>query len=92
MTPATTTPESPEALEARELIERALTLPPAIRERVGLELLWSVDPPPNSDADWAYWKAELVRRSEAVENGTMKTYTIEEAMAKIRKEREDREP
>jgi hypothetical protein len=88
MTPTAT----PEMLEAESILDRAKRLSPAIREKLGFELLYSVSPPPNSDADWTYWKAELVRRSEAVENGAMKSYTLEEAMARIRKAREEREP
>ena len=47
--------------------------------------------PPNSDADWEFWKAEIMRRIEAVESGKVKALTHEEAMAQIRKAREERE-
>jgi putative addiction module component (TIGR02574 family) len=81
MTPTTT----PELQEARELIDRAMKLPPSLRAEIARTLDESVyGPPPNSDADRAYWKAEIARRIEAVRNGTMKTYTIEETMDYLR--------
>jgi len=61
------------------------------RAIIGRVLLNSVYPPPNSDADWEYWKAEIKRRIEAVESGEMKALMHEEAMAKIRKARKERE-
>lgn len=82
---ATTTPETPDAREARELVERAVKLPVPIREGVALAILHSIDPPPNSDADWEYWKAEIQRRIEAVERGEMKTYTLEETLEHMQK-------
>lgn len=79
---ATTTPEMN---EARELVERAVKLPVAIRESVALAIWHSIDPPPNSDADREYWKAEIARRIEAVENGTMRTYTLEETLEHLQR-------
>lgn len=82
----TATPEM-----AEELIERALTLSREDRERIIIALLPSIDSPPGRpDSDWEYWKAEIARRAEAVRNGTVKTHTLEEAMALIRKAREER--
>ncbi|MDB5307896.1 MAG: hypothetical protein JWO38_2098 [Gemmataceae bacterium] len=75
------TATTPEMAEARELIDRAMKLSPAVRESIALELLHSVAPSPgHPGSDWAYWKAEIARRIEAVENGTMKTYTLEETL------------
>ena len=45
-----------------------------------MAVLGSLGAPPNSDADRGYWKAEIARRIEAVRNGTMKTYTLDETM------------
>lgn len=82
---ATTTPETPETELTPELIERVMKLSHESREKL-LGLLEEVTPiprpPPVGDA--AYWKAEIARRIAAVENGTMKTYTIEETMAYLR--------
>jgi putative addiction module component (TIGR02574 family) len=83
---ATTTPE------ARELIDRALKLSEAERETIALRLLESIDAPPNSFESKEALRAELQRRIEAIERGEMKTYTLEEAMAHIRKAREGRKP
>jgi putative addiction module component (TIGR02574 family) len=80
---ATTTPGSD---EARELIDRALKLPPADRERIAHELLDSVYPPEDPEEVKKAWRAELQRRVDAIQNGTMKTYSIEETMAYLRQE------
>lgn len=49
------------------------------------EVIDSLGPPPSRLwTDRAYWHAELTRRVEAVENGTMRTYSIEETMAYLR--------
>ena len=78
-----TTTETPEMAE--QLIERALTLSSADRERIVLALLPSIDPPPGPpDSDWAYWKMEIARRIEAVRNGTAKTVTPEQMHAAVR--------
>ena len=85
-----TTTETPEAAEARELTERALRLPAPLREKLLLDVARSVNPPPGpSDADWEYWKAEIARRIEAVENGSAKTVTPEELHANIKKALEE---
>ena len=81
MTPMIATEEQ----EAREILDRAMKLLPTTREKLAWELFESVNPPPNSDADRAYWRAEIARRIEAVENGTAKTYTPEEVHESIRK-------
>jgi putative addiction module component (TIGR02574 family) len=77
--------------QAGEILERALQLSVAEREFIALRLLDSIEPPPNTFESKEALQAELKRRIEAVENGTMKTYTLEEAMAKIRSAREERE-
>jgi hypothetical protein len=88
----TTTPATPELELPPELIERLQKLSPESRDR--LIVLLGGSPPipgPPPVGDWAYWKEEIKRRIEAVERGEEKTYTLEEAMAKIRKDREDRQ-
>jgi hypothetical protein len=90
---ATTTPQTPESELTPELMERLQKLSPESRDR--LIVLLGGSPPipgPPPVGDWAYWKEEIKRRIEAVERGEEKTYTLEEAMAKIRKDREDRQP
>lgn len=81
---ASTTPETPEAQEARELVERAMKLSAPIREKIANELLDSVYPPEDPEEVKKAWRAELQRRVDAIQNGTMKTYSIEETMAYLR--------
>jgi len=69
----------------RDVIALAMKLAPADREKVALALLTGENTPPNSDADWEYWKVEIKRRIEDVENGTVKPVTPEEMHANIRK-------
>lgn len=80
MTPAT----SPENPEVRDLIDRAMKLPPEVREQIAHDLLDSVYPPEDPEQVKTAWRAELQRRMDAIQNGTMKTYSIEESMAYIR--------
>lgn len=70
--------------EVQEIIDRAMKLLPTEREFVALRLLDSVEPPPNSFESPEALRAELKRRIEAVQNGTMKTYSIEETMEHLR--------
>lgn len=86
MSTATTT-ETP---EAREIIDRALKLSAVERAVIGRVLLDSVYPPPNTYESADALRAELVRRVEDVESGRVKALTHEEAMAQIRKAREER--
>jgi putative addiction module component (TIGR02574 family) len=82
----TTTPE------ARDVIDRALQLSEVEREEIALRLLESISPPPNMFDSKEALQAELKRRIEAVENGTTKTYTLEEAMAYWRQVDAEGEP
>ncbi len=70
--------------EADEILDRAMKLSAVEREAIARRLLDSVYPPPNTFDSKEALQAELQRRIEAVENGTMKTYTLEEAMAYLR--------
>ena len=76
---ATTTPE------ADEILDRAMKLSAAEREAIARRLLDSVYPPPNTYESADALRAELQRRIEAVENGTMKTYTLEETLQHMQK-------
>jgi len=75
---ATTTPA------VREIIDRALQLSPADREQIANELLDSVYPPEDPEVVKNAWRAELQRRIDAIDNGTMKTYSLAETMAYLR--------
>jgi putative addiction module component (TIGR02574 family) len=80
------TPTETELRQARELIDRAMRLSPAARQSIALELLESLQgPPEDAEEVRKAWKAEIARRIEAVRNGTMKTYTLEETMQYLRK-------
>ncbi len=83
----TTTSETPETELTPELIARIMKLSQESRERLRRLL----GEPPNTDADWDYWKAEIKRRIEDVESGKVKALSHEEAMAAIRKARLERE-
>ena len=76
--------------EADDVLDRALKLSAAERERIARRLLDSVYPPPNTYESADALRAELVRRVEDVESGRVKALTHEEAMAQIRKAREER--
>ncbi|VTU02046.1 unnamed protein product [Gemmataceae bacterium] len=84
MSSATTT-ETPETELTPELIERVMRLSPESQARLR-ELLGEGPPVPELEpvGDWAYWKAEIKRRIDAVENGTMKTYSLQETMEYLR--------
>jgi hypothetical protein len=88
----TTSPETPETELTPELIERLKQLSPESRDRL-IVLLGGFPPIPALDpvGDWEYWKAEIKRRVEAVEKGEVKAQTLEEAMAAVRKARQERE-
>jgi len=68
----------------REIIDRALQLSPADREQIANELLDSVFPPEDPEVVKKAWRAELQRRIDAIDNGTMKTYRLAETMAYLR--------
>ena len=80
-----TTTETPEMAEAREIIARALKLPSALREQVGLEVLHSVDfPPRDPEVQRAEFQAKLQRRIDDIKSGKTKTYSLAETMAYLR--------
>ena len=81
----TTTPQPPETELTPELLDRVFRLSPENRERLRALL----GEPPNSDADWEYWKAEIKRRIEDVESGRVKPLTAEESLASVRKALEE---
>jgi putative addiction module component (TIGR02574 family) len=86
-----TEPTPAEVNEARELFARALKLPPALREGIAIDLLESVDEPADEEAEEKAWREELARRIESVQNGTAKTYSVEETMAYLRQALAERE-
>jgi putative addiction module component (TIGR02574 family) len=90
MTTATAT-EPATTPEVTAIIERALSLTEAERRVIVSRLLASIPTPPNTYDSPEALRAELLRRVEAYDRGEMKGYTHEEAMAKIRKAREDRD-
>lgn len=75
-----------EAEEVRDLRERVMKLPPDAREKLALDVLRSVEQPPeDAEAARQAFREELQRRMDAVEAGTMKTYSVEETMARARR-------
>ncbi|MDY3558835.1 addiction module protein [Gemmata sp. JC673] len=83
----TATPATP---EARDVLDRALKLSAPEREVIARRLMDSVAPPPGVYESEDALRAELLRRIEDIESGRVKALTYEEAMAAIRKAREDR--
>lgn len=70
-----------ELRETREIVDRAMKLSRAARESVARELIETLDEVSEDvERDKQAFREELARRIEAVKNGTMKTYTVEETM------------
>lgn len=65
-----------------ELSERAKSLPPEDRARLAEELLASLDP--HEEGVEAAWDAELRRRIDSVEQGTVEMIPANEAFAAVR--------
>jgi putative addiction module component (TIGR02574 family) len=87
----TTTPQPAETELTPELLERVMKLSQENRDK--LISLLTGEPPipgPSPVGDWEYWKAEINRRIEDIESGRVKALSHEEAMAVIRKAREER--
>jgi putative addiction module component (TIGR02574 family) len=69
-------------MDPARLLSELLALPREERRAIALRVLDSVDEP----ADLAYedeWEAELQRRSQAIDAGTAKLHTHDEAMELI---------
>lgn len=70
-----------------DLVERVRVLSPDAKRR-----LWELVEPDPADSLTA-WQAELQRRYEGTLDGSIKTYTLDEAMASLRESlRASREP
>lgn len=82
---------TPEGREAQDIIDRALKLSPPERERIAHALLDSVYPPDEPEEARKALRAELQRRMDAVDNGTMKTYSIADTMAYLRQQSAERD-
>ncbi len=75
------TPATPETELTPDLIDRVRKLSPQSKDKlVGLLLDELEGPPDDPEEVRKAWKDEIARRIEAVRNGTMKTYTLEETM------------
>ncbi|MFO0849611.1 MAG: addiction module protein [Gemmataceae bacterium] len=78
------TPAATEDL-ARTVIDLGMKLPPDARETVALELMESVDfPPEDPEVVKRAWQEELARRVKAIDEGKVKTYSVAETMAYLR--------
>lgn len=65
-----------------DLSERAKSLPPEDRARLAEELLASLDP--REEGVEAAWDAELRRRIDSIEQGTVQLIPADEAFAAVR--------
>jgi putative addiction module component (TIGR02574 family) len=70
-------------MTAEQIISHALSLPPAEKARIVDELLSSLDQP--DEAIDALWRKEVEDRIAAYNDGTLKSVSLEEALAKYRK-------
>jgi len=72
------------AMDAKDLLQEAMHLPPEARAALAAELIGSLDPvEPDEDVE-AAWAAEIRRRLDEVDAGTAKLVPADEAIAKIR--------
>ena len=68
--------------DTQEIIDRALSLPPADQALVVDKLLSSLDQP--DEAIDALWRKEVEDRIKAYKEGTLKSLSLEEVLAKYR--------
>ena len=68
-------------MEPGELLKHALTLPENERAELASDLIDSLDPTIDIDAEMA-WQEEIARRLEEVESGRVKTVPWEEVRRK----------
>ena len=69
--------------DTQEIIDRALSLPPADKALVVDKLLSSLDQP--DEAFDALWQTEVEDRIKVYHEGTLKSVSLEEVLAKYRK-------
>jgi putative addiction module component (TIGR02574 family) len=67
----------------QDLIERAMALSTSARRRLAELLLGQPEPVPFEISP--EWREEILRRVEAVRNGTMPTISAEESIARLRR-------
>ena len=68
--------------DIQEIIDRALSLPPADKALVVDKLLSSLDQP--DEAIVALWRKEVEDRIKAYNDGELKSVSLEEVLAKYR--------
>ena len=68
--------------DIQEIIDRALSLPPADKALVVDKLLSSLDQP--DEATDALWRREVEDRIRAYKEGKLKSVSLEEVLAKYR--------
>lgn len=69
--------------ETKEILNRALALPPVEKARIVDQLLSSLNEP--DEGIDALWRKEVEDRIEAFRAGTLKSVSLEEVRAKYRK-------
>lgn len=69
--------------ETKEILDRALALPPVEKARIVDQLLSSLNEP--DEGIDALWRKEVEDRIEAFRAGTLKSVSLEEVLAKYRK-------
>ena len=67
-----------------ELIERVGKLAPGEQERLGILIAGGLnDQPKETEEDRQWWREEIRRRVESIQNGTAKFSTVEETLAEL---------
>jgi putative addiction module component (TIGR02574 family) len=69
---------------ASEVLQSALSLPPQERAEIAYELLQSLPGGPTTYETEEQLAAELSRRMQAIENGSMETFDFEDTMRRAR--------
>lgn len=71
--------------QAKTVYDLGIQLPADSREVVALQLLESIDYPPEDPEEVKRaWQIELQRRVDEIESGRAKTFSLEESMAYLR--------
>ena len=72
------------AMDAKDLLQAAMHLPPEARAALAAELIGSLDPEESDEDVEAAWAAEIQRRLAEVDAGTANLIPADEALNRIR--------
>ncbi len=72
--------------EPQQLLATALSMPESDRAKLAVSLLRSLDPADDPQADEA-WAAEIQRRVESIDNGTVELRAWDDVISQMRQRR-----